>query len=57
MIDGHALQLIFSLLGSSPVAIILVYYLGKIDTRISILEHQINLLEKQQNACKNFRKA
>lgn len=57
MIDGHALQLVFSLLGSSPVAIILVYYLGKIDTRISILEHQINLLEKKQDACKNFRKA
>lgn len=57
MIDEHALQLVFSLLGSSPVAIILVYYLGKIDTRISILEHQVNLMEKQQNACKNFRKA
>jgi len=52
--DAHALQLVVSLLGSSPVAIILVYYLGKIDTRISILEHEVNLLEKHQNDCKNF---
>ena len=50
------LQVIYSLLGSSPVAIILVYYLGKIDSRINVLESRINNLERVQNVCKNFRK-
>lgn len=50
------LQVIYSLLGSSPVAIILVYYLGKIDSRINVLESRINNLERIQDVCKNFRK-
>lgn len=50
------LQVIYSLLGSSPVALVLVYYLGKIDSRINVLESRINNLERVQNVCKNFRK-
>lgn len=51
-----AIQIVYSLLGSSPVALILVYYLGKIDSRINVLESRVNNLERVQNVCKNFRK-
>lgn len=50
------LQVIYSLLGSSPVALVLVYYLGKLNSRIDVLETRINNLERVQNVCKNFRK-
>lgn len=50
------LQVIYSLLGSSPVALVLVYYLGKLNSRIDVLESRINNLERVQNVCKNFRK-
>lgn len=45
MID---LQLVYSLLGASPIAIILVYYLGKIDNRINLLEQRIYFLEEKR---------
>ena len=45
MID---MQLIYSLLGASPIAIILVYYLGKIDNRISLLEQRVYFLEEEK---------
>lgn len=45
MID---LQLVYSLLGASPIAIILVYYLGKIDNRINLLEQRIYFLEEKK---------
>ena len=50
------LQVIYSLLGSSPVALVLVYYLGKLNSRIDVLETRINNLERIQNVCRNFRK-
>lgn len=54
--ESEAIQLIYSLLGSSPVAIILVYYLGRVDNRINILEEQIKQIKEVQNVCRNFRK-
>ena len=50
------LQVIYSLLGSSPVAVVLVYYLGKLNSRIDVLESRINQIERTQNVCRNFRK-
>ena len=50
MID---LQLVYSLLGASPIAIILVYYLGKIDNRINLLEQRIYFLEEKRLVRKN----
>ena len=50
------LQVIYSLLGSSPVALVLVYYLGKLNSRIDVLETRIDRLERVQDVCKNFRK-
>lgn len=50
------LQVIYSLLGSSPVALVLVYYLGKLNSRIDVLESRINQIERTQNVCRNFRK-
>ena len=50
------LQVIYSLLGSSPVAVVLVYYLGKLNSRIDVLETRIDRLERVQDVCKNFRK-
>lgn len=46
--DAQALQLIYSLVGTSPIGIILVYYLGKINTRISLLEQQVEYLQQER---------
>lgn len=52
MLGIDAIQLLYSLLGASPICIILVYYLGKIDTRISLLEQRLYFLENNRNAAK-----
>ena len=52
MID---LQLVYSLLGASPIAFILVYYLGKIDNRINLLEQRIYFLEEKKSVRKSKR--
>lgn len=46
--EEQALQLIYSLAGTSPLGIILVYYLGKINTRISLLEQKLDFCQKER---------
>lgn len=46
--DIQGLQLIYSIIGTSPIGIILVYYLGKINTRISLLEQQVDYLQQKR---------
>ncbi len=56
MLDLNGVQLIYSLLGASPICLILVYYLGKIDTRISLLEQRVNFLEENRNNVRKSKK-
>lgn len=43
--ETQALQVLYSLLGSSPTLLAMVYMWGRIDTRISLLEQRQSFLE------------